>query len=321
MEITITDMKNKSLNNKKIIPISENKMETVILFLPIKFEELIKYIYHTDDDNQNIEDIWEELNVNNNVNEIKTDLNNVYKMGDATDILNTFNTKSAVYTENKKNITITNTLTDLIYLETINEIVIDGYGNNEKHKLIKAVKTDIACWWDCHTFDSYPISLPIKYNSDTSLFSCKGVFCSFSCAKAFAGTKKEYTNSYYLINLLYKKLNGLKPSQITTIIKAPPKETLRMFGGLLDINEFRNTSSTLDIYDIICYPMIFMNERLHKESKSNSNKNNYMTSKNNQTSAIVLTDNVVNAAKNRLISNNKSINTLTNSLKNNSLKV
>jgi hypothetical protein len=84
-------------------------------------------------------------------------------------------------------------------------------------------KTDVNCWWCCHSFDSIPIGLPVDYgknygNKDNiRKFRVKGVFCSFACMIAYAEDNKscygygygyDQNNFKTLTNYLYKKMTG-----------------------------------------------------------------------------------------------------------------
>lgn len=131
-------------------------------------------------------------------------------------------------------------------------------------------KTDVCCWWCCHQFDNVPLGLPIEYKKKINKFMVKGVFCSFSCMIAYKNDKKLVNNNY-LVNYLYTKLtsdysiihknNLLKP--------APPRCSLKMFGGELSIDEFRNSSSENKIYKMIEYPMCMYNDYVEEVDIAN----------------------------------------------------
>ena len=95
-----------------------------------------------------------------------------------------------------------------------------------------------CCWWCCHE-TTKNLQLPVKYFSNTNTFTTRGVFCSWSCMKAFA--KKEYP-TYTMgrvcenITFMRKKMYGL----IGVINPAPERYLLEMFGGTMTIEEFRS---------------------------------------------------------------------------------
>lgn len=117
--------------------------------------------------------------------------------------------------------------------------------------------TDVCCWWCCHTFDTIPIGLPTAYDIQKEKFRVKGVFCSFACVNAYKD-EIRYEEKGYLISFLYKKLTCVThESKFDNIrsIKAPPRCALKMFGGLLSIDEFRAATEEKKIYRMIEYPM------------------------------------------------------------------
>lgn len=100
-------------------------------------------------------------------------------------------------------------------------------------------KTNIWCWWCCHSFDSYPVALPAKYDDVRDSFLLVGTFCSFSCCKAYMLYSSIYNKPTTMCNIkVLAKRMGCEYKQ--SVIPAPPRETLNVFGGYLTIEEFRN---------------------------------------------------------------------------------
>ena len=102
-------------------------------------------------------------------------------------------------------------------------------------------KTDIVCFWCCHGFPTPPIALPSHILDET--WHVYGNFCSPECAAAHLF--KERLDShvqwerYALLNTLYSEDAGIKAGSVHGIKPAPPREVLRMFGGSMDISEYR----------------------------------------------------------------------------------
>ena len=114
-------------------------------------------------------------------------------------------------------------------------------------------KTDIACWWCTYNFDTMPCAIPEKfYKNKFYVFGC---FCSYNCAVAYNLDINDYKlwERYSLIKLLYYKITG----EHVNIMPAPPRQSLKKFGGNTDIKQFRNNSQSLDKeYRLIMPPMI-----------------------------------------------------------------
>jgi len=107
--------------------------------------------------------------------------------------------------------------------------------DNENNLLYK---TDICCWWCCHSFNWEPFMLPVDYKS--GIFEVVGYFSSPECVAAFIfeqGSKYgDIYKQYSLLHLLYSKnVNG----EISKIKLALPRETLKMFGGPYSIDKYR----------------------------------------------------------------------------------
>lgn len=162
---------------------------------------------------------------------------------------NTFNRGNN--TETPRVYNINNKNSQDILKDNINKIKY-AFDNNRKW----LSKTDIHCLWCCHKFDSVPIAIPKKIIDDT--FHLFGYFCSFNCAASYifgtnilASNKWEY---YSLLCLLQKKITG--SDKYEKIKLAPPKECLKIFGGFLSIEEFREQFHHVDEYTLRMPPMV-----------------------------------------------------------------
>lgn len=96
-------------------------------------------------------------------------------------------------------------------------------------------KTDILCWWCCHSFQTFPCFIPTRYDEIRKRYKVTGNFCSWNCAQSY------YVQQYRETHRGDMFLNMLKQLQlpISKIKNAPPKEVLKAFGGLLTIEEYR----------------------------------------------------------------------------------
>jgi hypothetical protein len=102
-------------------------------------------------------------------------------------------------------------------------------------------KTEIACFWCCHSFSTQPVAIPSHILDE--VWNMYGNFCSPECATA--SLFKERIDShvqwerYALLNSLYAEDAEVIAGTPRGIRPAPPREVLRMFGGSMDISEFR----------------------------------------------------------------------------------
>jgi hypothetical protein len=107
-------------------------------------------------------------------------------------------------------------------------------------------QTDVCCWWCCHTFDNSPCTLPTKYDPLRKRYTFTGIFCSWSCVKAynFDRTDHRLGERVGLISMLIKQLHSCE--ECVSIKPAPHRQCLKMFGGYMTIEEFRNASLHVD---------------------------------------------------------------------------
>ena len=96
-----------------------------------------------------------------------------------------------------------------------------------------------ACFWCCHTFSWNACCLPISYNAYENMYACEGHFCSPECAMAhlYADvTLSDMTrwSRHVLLCDMYRHLYTKRE-----LTAAPPRTLLRMFGGPLDIEQYR----------------------------------------------------------------------------------
>lgn len=138
--------------------------------------------------------------------------------------------------------------------------------DNNKFTLVK--NTNIKCWWCCHSFNNTPFPLPNKYYMNK--YHVFGVFCSPACCFSYNIDLNDHKiwerNS--LILKLYYDLTGDK---LNIIYPAPPRQILKMFGGNIDIEEFRNKSYHKYSSRYIIPPMVPLTT-LIEESYKDRNK-------------------------------------------------
>lgn len=104
--------------------------------------------------------------------------------------------------------------------------------------------TTTRCWHCTHSFDTFPIGIPIHYIAKK--FYLYGNFCSCQCALAFLLYTEDLrttpwcdvARSQELLHMLYNLLYT-DYDQLLTLVPAPPKLVLKDYGGCLTIEEYR----------------------------------------------------------------------------------
>ncbi len=115
--------------------------------------------------------------------------------------------------------------------------------------------TNVACFWCCHTFNGSPCVIPTGI--EEGIWRVYGNFCCPECAAAQLFSERLDSHvqweRYALLNRLYA--NGLAVGEGVRL--APARTVLRMFGGPMDITDFRAaiTDKRMRI-DVMTPPMI-----------------------------------------------------------------
>ena len=112
--------------------------------------------------------------------------------------------------------------------------------------------TEVACFWDCHAFRGPPCVIPVKIEED--IWHVYGNFCSPECAAAHLFQERLDLHVQWE---RYALLNRLYTAGSSSIRLAASRTVLRLFGGLLDITEFRALTGEHRMrIDVMTPPMI-----------------------------------------------------------------
>lgn len=106
-----------------------------------------------------------------------------------------------------------------------------------------------ACFWCCHGFNWTSCVLPKSYDAYKNVYSAEGNFCSPECALAYSYADNRISDSsrwlqHVLLSTIY---SGLYTTRLLS--PALPRTMLRMFGGPLDIEQYRDY--TTGVNDIV----------------------------------------------------------------------
>jgi len=97
-------------------------------------------------------------------------------------------------------------------------------------------QSDSACFWCCHSFTHRPVVLPIRDTGD--YLEVSGNYCSPECAVAYLFDMRQDSHTRWeQLALLYRVYGEACQG---TIHPAPPRTSMRLFGGSLSIEEYRN---------------------------------------------------------------------------------
>jgi len=246
------------ISNFETIETRSKKIETrsIIVHLPIDLTGFVNAMSMDTNSNSNFEfesfDLQDNMNFENNVQNIE----------------NTF-TQAPEYnliTEEKT------------FTRKISNILMEFEDLENRQELM----TNICCWHCCHNFTNSPIGIPQRYVDDK--FHVKGIFCSFNCALTHNYNSTDIESVIQereaLLRLMYKKNAQLTNSYDNEkLIYAPPKESLKKFGGSLTIEEFRKNGKVINV---IYPPMISIIPQLEENELFEQKNNEIQQQKKNE---------------------------------------
>ena len=159
------------------------------------------------------------------------------------------NVMECKYEENNLKIKMNNN----VLSQNTNNTMLQFKEANNRNKWPES--TSLYCWWCCSPFTNMPCALPIRKKEEN--FTVMGCFCSPECAASWNFDNSENEDKwerYSLLNILYKKT--FEDMNIN-IKLAAPRQSLKIFGGNLTIEEFRKNNINYNkIFKIVMPPMI-----------------------------------------------------------------
>lgn len=112
--------------------------------------------------------------------------------------------------------------------------------------------TEVACFWDCHAFKGVPCVIPTMI--EEGIWRVYGNFCSPDCAAAYLFNERLDLHVRWE---RYALLNRLYAIDDESVRLAPARSVLRLFGGPMDISDFRSVVAEKRMrLDVMTPPMI-----------------------------------------------------------------
>jgi hypothetical protein len=136
-------------------------------------------------------------------------------------------------------------------------LMVQFQDSNRAQKLPE--RTDCYCFWCCHPFDSSPCVIPSDIKE--TIWYVYGNFCSPECGVAYLFHERLDSNvqweRYAMLNSLYSRDCEVVHGSSTGVRSAPKREVLRIFGGSMDIREFRAILHEKKLrLDVLTPPMV-----------------------------------------------------------------
>lgn len=136
------------------------------------------------------------------------------------------------------------------YSDILNSVEVSKVGERFGNELLKPILEKLnrdtvysphtACFWCCHTFAWTSFVVPISYDAYQNVYTGEGHFCSPECGLAHIYSDTRISdairwNRHAMMGFLYGKLYTPEKQ----LSPAPPRTLLRMFGGPLSIDQYR----------------------------------------------------------------------------------
>ena len=112
--------------------------------------------------------------------------------------------------------------------------------------------TDVACFWDCATFRGPPCVIPTMI--EEGIWRVYGNFCCPECAAAYLFHERLDLHVQWE---RYALMNRLYATDAESVHLAPARSVLRLFGGPMDVSDFRAMLAEKRMrIDVMTPPMI-----------------------------------------------------------------
>ncbi len=160
----------------------------------------------------------------------------------------TINTNNSA-TNTSSNTSSTN---DIIDFYNIKDTLLIQYKDSSEMKTIPD-RSDSACFWCCHTFINRPVVLPLR--DQGKYLQVFGNFCCPECAAAYLFDMRQDSHTRWeQLALLYRLYSEACRGKIHP---APSRNTLKLFGGSLTIEDYRNLIRSYKVrVDVHLPPMV-----------------------------------------------------------------
>jgi hypothetical protein len=124
------------------------------------------------------------------------------------------------------------------------------------------------CFWCCHPIPAAKFGMPIDYDAAHRMFTVYGHFCSVQCVAAHNMATHMGSDRMWDIHgwiQMMAKMHGLS----VPVRPAPSRYVLKMFGGPMDIDEFRGVHRTASRTVVLNVPPL-VNVRAQVEAVNTS---------------------------------------------------
>jgi len=130
-----------------------------------------------------------------------------------------------------------------------------------------------CCWWCTLPFNWPSYSMPIQHYSKDKKYSTLGVFCSPECCAAYVfDNAGRYGDSWKQYEMLHRMVHKMIDNKRVRIKLAPPRETLRKYGGTYTDEDYRELVNNYRTEVRMVMPPVFPVQTVIEETPADYNK-------------------------------------------------
>ena len=182
------------------------------------------------------------------------------------------------------------------------------FGYTEKIEWPPENWKECRCWHCVDRFsESGPVPLVHDVHSETNIYSVYGIFCSFSCAKAYLLDQLQFShgNKFLMLDEFAETVYGIKDP----ILPAPPRQRLKIFGGDLTYEEFHSDRA---VHVIMSPPMISFPETYLRQNEKIQNASEiFFNQTSHASSNMMLTESSYGGSSSSAKQHSAKLNTVT----------
>lgn len=130
-----------------------------------------------------------------------------------------------------------------------------------------------CCWWCTLPFNWPSYSMPIQHSSSDAKYTTIGVFCSPECCAAYVfDNAGRYGDSWKQYEMLHRMVHKVIDKRRVRIKLAPPRETLRKYGGTYTEEDYRKLINNYRTEVRMIMPPVFPVQTVIEETPADYNK-------------------------------------------------
>lgn len=144
-------------------------------------------------------------------------------------------------------------------------------GSNKR--CVDPLTADTCCWWCTLSFNWKAYSLPLQHRGSMNIYSTMGIFCSPECCAAYVfDNAGKFGDSWKQYEMLHRIVHKIVDNKRVRIKLAPPRETLKKYGGAYSEKDYRKLISNYRTDVRLVMPPVHPVQTIIEETPADYNK-------------------------------------------------